>query len=128
MSNWLEAAEALAAVLAEENAALEALDLPRAAGMLARKMECAEAFQAARDALATQGGPAHEVAVAMMERLATLAAENRRLLDRGIKAQGQVIGLVAGAVRKSAMQPRYGARGALRTERAPLTVTLRAQA
>ncbi len=122
---WLVAAENLAAILEDENQALAALDLPRAAGMLMAKTVRIDEFQALPADLNESD---HAAAVAMLERLALLAAENRRLLDRGIKAQGQVIGVMANLVRQTPMAPRYGAKGGLRRECAPLTLTLSAQA
>lgn len=122
---WLMAAENLAAILEDENQALAALDLPRAAGMLMAKTICIDEFQAQPANLCASD---HATAVAMLERLAVLAAENRRLLDRGIKAQGQVIGVMANLVRQTPMAPRYGAKGALRRECSPLTLTFSAQA
>ena len=120
--NWKFAGEELAAVLKAENAALAALDMPRAVALLDRKSAKVAIFEALRPT------SSHAEAVTLLEQLAALAQENRRLLDRAIKAQGRVIGVIAGLVRQTPIAPRYGARGKLRPERAPLTLTLSAQA
>ena len=118
-------AERLAEVLAAENEALAAVDLPRAAAILPQKQWAITEFAAHPAALAQAD---HAAAAALLERLAALAGENRRLLDRGIKAQGELIGMLAKLVRQSPHAPRYGARGALRGQDGPLSMTLRAQA
>ena len=119
--NWQLAGIDLASVLGEENAALAALDLPRAVALLERKVARVAKFEGLRAV-----GVPHAEAVELLEQLAALAAENRRLLDRAIKAQGRLIGVIAGVVRAAPMAPRYGARGRLRPERAPLSLTLSA--
>jgi hypothetical protein len=88
----IQAGHRLADTLAEENAALTALDLPRAGAMLARKqraladLAAAQAVHAPRDS-----------AERMAKRLQGLALENKRLLERALAAQGRVIGVVAQA-------------------------------
>jgi len=119
--NWKLAGIDLASVLGEENAALAALDLPRAVALLERKVARVAKFEGLRAV-----GVPHAEAVELLEQLAALAVENRRLLDRAIKAQGRLIGVIAGVVRAAPMAPRYGARGRLRPERAPLSLTLSA--
>jgi hypothetical protein len=103
------AAARLSEVLAAENAALAALDLPRAGAMLAEKNRAAEAFVAAGRAnpgsLAGTGTPV---------RLRVLVAENQRLLQHAITVQGRVIGIIARAVSRALRDPvatRYGAQG-----------------
>jgi uncharacterized protein YcfJ len=101
------ATTSLAEVLVAENAALTALDLPRAGAMLAAKTRAADAFVAAR-AVAP-----NSVASAPRE-LCALVEENQRLLETAIKVQGRVIGIIAGAVRGALRDPaamRYGAQG-----------------
>ncbi len=112
----INAVERLADTIARENAALGALDLAGAAGMLAEKTAAIAAFNAADDQ-ARRTGPYMEAGrqraetLKQAERLRTLAAENRRLLERAIAVQARVIGtIVAGA--KPAAQ-RYGATGGL---------------
>ena len=106
----IDAAIRLADALVRENQALAALDLPRAASMLADKQRAADAFFAAQTLLA-DGTPAEPNAAArdVAARLGTLAEENRRLLERAIAVQGRVIGTLARAVRPEALG--YGAHG-----------------
>ena len=108
----IEAAVHLADTLARENAALRALDLAAAAGMLDEKQHAAEAFLEAQARVASgltagplPGPPSREVA----ERLTALAEENRRLLERAIAVQGRLLGTLARAAQPVAS--RYGARG-----------------
>jgi hypothetical protein len=127
-SDLIRAAGCLADALAAENAALGALDLPRAAGMLDTKQRAAEAFIAAR-ALAHEGAPAGFDAAAargVAERLAALAEQNRRLLERAIAVQGHVIATIARAARPAALG--YGAGGAPSTGQRRDAVTLSAKA
>ena len=128
----IDAAVELADALARENEALAALDLPRAAGMLADKQRAADAFLAAR-ALLPPGAPAEphpgakdggarEVAA----RLGTLAEENRRLLERAIAVQGRVIGTLARAAPPEASG--YGAHGGRAASSRPGAIALSARA
>ena len=93
MSDDLIAAGTLMAdTLEAENAALAALDLPRAAGMLVDKQRALAGLSA------VQAAPApREAAERMARRLQALAIENKRLLERAIAAQGRVINVVARA-------------------------------
>lgn len=122
MSNeWPQPASRLAAILAEENAALAALDFPRAIALLPAKTEAAAAFQVAQ---ATWPDPA---AVAAL--LSELATENRRLLQRAMDVQGRVIEIVASAIPRALQRaaPCYGARGKLPLPRVPpVSVSARA--
>ena len=79
--------------LEAENAALAALDLPRAAGMLADKQRAVAELRRRAD----RAGRRSEAAERMARRLQALAIENKRLLERAIAAQGRVIGVVARA-------------------------------
>lgn len=114
------AAAALADVLAQENAALAALDLAAAAALLEAKQAAAEAFAAAQaeDAPPLDG---RDLAV----RLRELAAQNRQLLERAIRVQRRVLGIIAKALPPPAA-PRYGASGTLRAGAvAPVIVSAR---
>jgi len=105
------AAARLTEILAAENAALAALDLPRAGAMLAEKTRAAEAFVAA--GRANRGSLAGTGAGAPV-RLRALVAENQRLLQQAITVQGRVIGIIARAVSRALRDPvatRYGAQG-----------------
>lgn len=93
----------LAEMLEAENAALAALDLPRAAGMLGDKQ------RAIANLAAVQTPPAsRDAAQGMARRLETLAAENKRLLERAIAAQGRVIEVIARAAASSLAPAGYG--------------------
>jgi hypothetical protein len=111
-----DAADALAGVLERENALLAALDLPAAAAMLPAKRAAAEAFRRAQTAARERAQPADLPTrmAAAGRRLVGLAVENRRLLERGLVAQGRVIAVIARAA-QARPQPlgRYGANGAL---------------
>jgi hypothetical protein len=109
------AAEALCAMLEEENAALAAMDLARAAGMLGRKQE----------AFAALAGSAVPRATAL--RLRDAALRNRALLERGIAVQGQVIATVASAMRASCAGPvRYSGGAQLAAARGGAAFSVRA--
>lgn len=124
----IDAAVRLADLLARENAALAALDLSRAAAMLAEKQNAAAAF-----ALACERACPADVAgagvLSVARRLDAAAAENRRLLERGIAVQSRVLAVVASAVPRAlaAQAPRYGAGGAPpATARGALALSMRA--
>ena len=106
----IEAAGVLAETLAEENAALAALDLPRAAAMLAGKQHAAASVH--RGAGVPHGAAHRQAAEQLAQRLRSLAAENRGLLERAIIAQGRVIGVIARAAAPAVAPSGYGARGA----------------
>lgn len=113
----LAAARTLADVLARENAALAALDLPRATALLADKSQAFAALE--REArLAGQSGAlaaSRDEVARLGDRLRALAEENRRLLARAIAVQERVLATVARAVPKAlaATASRYGAGGGL---------------
>ncbi len=97
-------------MLAAENAALAALDLPRPGTMLAAKTCAADAVVAAHRAL-NGGTPGLNVATS---RLRSLVEENQRLLANAITIQGRVIGIIARALPRALRDPaatRYGAHG-----------------
>jgi hypothetical protein len=93
----------LADTLEAENAALGALDLPRATGLLADKQRVVAGLVAAQAAPASR-----DAAERMARRLQALAIENKRLLERAIAAQGRVIGVIAGAATAAAAPQTYG--------------------
>jgi hypothetical protein len=103
----IAAAIRLSDTMAAENAALAALDLPRAAAMLAAKQQAAAAFIAAQDAplVAAQ----RDSAEMQLRRLHALAAENRTLLERAIAVQSRVIGVIARAATPAITASGYGA-------------------
>ena len=125
------AAAALATLLEQENRLLAALDLA-AAALLPAKQGAAAAFLRAQAQTQASGGlPAasREAAAGLGTRLRMLAAENRRLLERGLAAQERVIAVIARAARRHPpTAPRYGISGALTGPRmvAPLAISTRA--
>jgi hypothetical protein len=103
-----DAAHALAEVLRDENAALAALCFAQTAGLAAAKDRAIAAFRRAREG--SRGGMPGPLAL----ELSRLAAENKRLLERAIYVQGQVIACIARAAPKPAPGARsYGRTGAL---------------
>lgn len=115
MDALLAAGQRLAEALRAENEALAALDLPRAAGLTTVKVQASDAFAAAYAAATKTGtraeGAAKQDAAAMTTRLQALGAENRRLLQRAIAIQAQVIETIAGAALPRTAAPGYGAAG-----------------
>jgi len=97
----------LAATLEAENAALTALDLRRAAGLLAEKQRAVAGFASGRVLPATG-------AERMVRRLEALAVENKRLLERAIAAQSRVIGVIASAAAATEAPAGYGSTRGLR--------------
>ncbi|HTN11476.1 MAG TPA: hypothetical protein VL154_10955 [Acetobacteraceae bacterium] len=129
----IAAAVALADTLARENAALLALDLPAAVALLADKHREADAFTTAHARVAAQEGAVEAPLRAMAEtvgvRLAGLATENKRLLERALLVQQRVIGSIARAVpRALETAPRYDAGGGIAGAARPPPVALTAQA
>jgi len=94
--------DALSAVLAEETALLEALDLAGATLLLPRKRDAVAALQGAVAAgaiPAVADDPGRQAALrASMERMATLAEQNRAALEQGLTLQGRVVQAIATAV------------------------------
>ncbi len=122
-----DAAATLAEVLEQENDALLALDLPRAVSLLERKHRATDALQAARSAGVALADRA--AAQLLATRLDALAAENKRLLERAIDVQRQVIATIARAApRRVPQAPRYNAAGSLAGAAfvAPLALSARA--
>ncbi len=125
----VNAATRLVEALKAENAALTALDLPRAGQMLAEKIAAARAFTESRtthekrsraeieafgDALAQdRSAPEAMRTVALL--LREEAAENQRLLERAIAVQMRVLGTLAQAVTAAKPASRYSRQGAMMT-------------
>ncbi|TCZ59923.1 hypothetical protein [Roseicella aquatilis] len=111
----IAAGQRLAEALRAENEALAALDLPRAAALAGAKVKATDTFAAAAQAAAKTGaradGAARSGAADMTARLQHLGEENRRLLQRAIAIQSQVIETIAGAALPRAAAPGYGAAG-----------------
>ena len=107
-SDLFAATVRLADTLEAENAALQAMDLPAAAAMLAEKQAATDAFNMARGHVPAPLCPALREAAS---RLIARAEENRTLLERCIKVQTRVLGVIADAARASNPMARYGRSG-----------------
>ncbi len=134
MEALLAAGRRLAETLKAENEALAAMDLARAASLSEGKIKASDAFAAAFAAAAKTGakaeGAARAEAADLTRRLETLGQENRRLLERAIAVQSQVIETIAGAAgsRANPAAAGYGATGQRQARRqaAPLALATRA--
>jgi flagellar biosynthesis/type III secretory pathway chaperone len=127
MNNDLIAAGSLLAdILIEENAALVALDLPRAVAMLPDKQRIATDFITAQ--AAPIPAAQREVAERLGERLRTLAQDNRALLERAIAVQGRVIGVIVRAAAPAVAPSGYGAHGKPSHAGRPVAFALSARA
>lgn len=118
----IAAAEALTDLLMRENAALAAVDMLAATGMLAEKQAATEALLRARAGLATLNPARWQAARAALARLDEAGARNRELLARAIRVQGRVVALLARAI--PPVRATYGVARA--TSSAPVAVSLRA--
>ena len=120
----LAAASALADLLARENAALEALDVPAATALLPAKREATDAVLRTRPALAALPPDRWPAARETLARLDAEAARNRELLGRAIRVQGRVVELLARAV--PPRRATYGGVAARAAHAPPVAVSLRA--
>lgn len=109
----MDTAARLADALAQENLALEALDLQAAARLFPAKQAALAEFLSLRsqpaEALAAVAAREGRIVRDLAERLDRLAAENRRLLERAMTVQGRLIATLARAARPE--PSRYGANG-----------------
>jgi hypothetical protein len=122
----IAAARLLGDMLAEENAALTALDLPRAASMLADKQRAVAGFLAACDAKRTAA--LNTTIAPLVQRLQSLSEENRALLERAIAVQRRVIGIVVRAAAPRVAASGYSAHGTLGQNARPTAFALCARA
>ena len=93
--------ERMSVVLAEENALLEALDLPGAAALLGRKRSAVAALQEALSSNQTTSAALSAEADKLREslqRLALLGEANRTSIERGLALQMRLIETIAQAV------------------------------
>jgi hypothetical protein len=99
--NLIELTERLNRVLAEENALLDALDLPGATALLDRKRNAVAALQGAISNGNTTSAELSAEADKLREslqRLASLGAANRTAIERGLALQMRLIQTIAQAV------------------------------
>jgi hypothetical protein len=131
MEAVLRAGVRLAEALDAENRALAALDLDAAVAVAASKSEAATAFIAARDAASRAGarveGQQRTLAEQLGHRLEGLSSENRRLLERAITLQAQVIETIAGAALPAAGPGTYSRLGERRAPVAPAALAFAAR-
>jgi hypothetical protein len=132
MDALLTAGQRLADALRAENAALTALDMPRAAGLATAKIQAADGFAAAFATARKLGSKAEGTerlkAADLTERLQQLGNENRRLLERAIAIQSRVIETIAGAALPRSGGPGYGAAGRPAGGRQPLAFAMATRA
>ena len=132
MDDVIHAGTRLAEALKAENEALAALDLGRAAAMAAAKMQASDAFAAATAEATRTGikamGEERGTTAALADRLQSLGAENRRLLEHAITLQSRVIETIANAALPRAVAPGYGALGRARKLRQPPPLAVSARA
>lgn len=106
------AADRLATILTRENAALSTLDFSAVGSFIDEKrsaLEALGAFARDRTALPTERQPPADLALA--ERLQTLAATNKHLLEQAMNVQNRIMAVLAEAARHAQLPETYGARG-----------------
>ncbi len=115
----------LCRVLRAENAALQALNIPAANGLLAEKIAATDALTAAlRPRM-----PLPDAARAEIAALVALAAENKLLLERAMLAQKRVLACIARAVpRALGQEGGYAASGRARPPQQMPPIALSSQA
>lgn len=128
----IELTDALNGVLAEENALLNALDLPAAVALLDRKRNAVAALQntlpswkAAADLSAEDAEKLQD----SMQRLAELSHENRAAIERGLALQTRLIQTIAQAVPRARAQdaPIYQPNGTQLPARPPEAYAFRSR-
>ena len=102
----LDAAQRLADLLAQENAALKRMDFPAAVALVPAK-------EAALAELTRQPAPLAipPPLAALGKRLGSLASENQALLERAIAVQTRIVRIVARASAPPPAAARYGGYG-----------------
>src|SRR4051812_18134383 len=104
----LQLAATLADVLEQENEALQRVDFVAAVALLPAKEAAIAALAAHADPIASP--PPAPAAAAVGQRLMTLAADNRVLLERAIIVQTRIVSIIAKAARPPTPRS-YGAQG-----------------
>ncbi len=116
------AATTLCDVLAQENAALTAMDFPRAISFVAAKQRATEQLLTAQRQAKLAATPANRALAAQLTELSTT---NKTLLERAMIAQNRVLACIARALPKAeAHQRQYGARGTQQAQRSSPPVAL----
>jgi flagellar biosynthesis/type III secretory pathway chaperone len=128
----LAAANRLAELLAEENAALAAADIPRAIKLVEAKAEALASLHAmlplSSPGTTASGSEEWRQAEQLSRRLQHEMIENRKLLEQAIQVQSRIIGMIARAMPRAlaASAPRYGAKGVAQHLRQAIAVSSRA--
>jgi hypothetical protein len=128
------AATRLVELLAEENAALAAADIPRAIRLVEAKSAALAGLQATlpltRSGSAPPSGERRRDAEALALRLQHEMSENRALLERALHVQHRIIEMIARAMPRAlaANAPRYGSKGSIHSQdiRRPVAVSAKA--
>jgi hypothetical protein len=128
----IELTEALNGVLAEENALLNALDLPAAVALLDRKRDAVAALQNTLPTWKAAAELSAEDAEKLrdsMQRLAELSHENRAAIERGLALQTRLIQTIARAVPRARAQeaPIYQPNGTQLPPRPPEAYAFRSR-
>jgi flagellar biosynthesis/type III secretory pathway chaperone len=122
----IDAADQLSALLEQENAALQRMDIPSATALVEAKQQAIAELVAARG----QATPTDAAEIqASTQRLSDLAAANRSLLERAMLVQDRILGMIATALpRASGREGGYGAAGRNVTPNAlpPMALSARA--
>jgi flagellar biosynthesis/type III secretory pathway chaperone len=106
------AADRLAAILTRENAALASLDYGSVGMFIDEKRLALEALGAsARDRAGLPLETQSSADLALAERLRTLAATNKHLLEQAMSVQNRIMAVLAEAARHAQIPETYGARG-----------------
>ena len=120
------AANALADLLARENAALKRLDLSAAMAVVPAKEAALLSITSGRiPAPAANRDPAM---LALGRRISGLVAENRQLLERAIAVQTRVVGIIVRAATPPRSASQYAANGFKSTPRRASAIALSAHA
>lgn len=107
-----EAAERLAAVLTRENTALASLDFSAVGAFIDEKRSALEALGAlAPDRTVTSADAPSPADLVLAERLHTLAATNKHLLEQAMAIQNRIMGVLAEAARHAEIPTGYRAGG-----------------
>ena len=107
-----QAAERLADALDRENEVLTALDFTAVAALLQEKRASLDVLRALLpDTAGLELEPQDPAAWELAERLRTLAATNKHLLEHAIDVQNRIMAVLASAARQHQVPRGYGARG-----------------
>ncbi len=129
----LMSGDLLVQILEKENVALAALDMPAAAEILATKNRATENFSTAYQAAIRTGATAENDDRTKLERiherLTALGQDNRRLLERAIGVQSNLVASITQALPAGdPIAPVYGGRGKVTSavQRSPVALSAKA--